>query len=152
MIIILDTFPTSSVSKREGRKPTLSDHCHKWVDNCEYAGHTILVPAVSYYEALRELEQRQALSQMVRLKEFCLLPTRFMPLTTIHLEAAAKLWGDARRGGRPTSSNDALDADVIIAAQALSLGLTRSEYVVATTNVSHLSRYVPCDEWTNIKA
>jgi len=151
MIIILDTFPTGSVAKRPGRQPSLSDRCHQWVNDCEDAGHTILVPAICYYEALRELEQRQATSQIERLKDFCLLPTRFMPLTTTQLETAAELWGRSRRGGRPTASDDALDADVILAAQALSLGLPAADFIVATTNVSHLSRFVPCDEWTNIK-
>ncbi len=151
MVIILDTFPTSSVAKRPGRRPTLSDQCHQWVDACEDAGHTILVPAISYYEALRELELRRAASQIERLKDFCLLPTRFIPLTTSHIETAARLWGETRRAGRPTASDDALDGDVILAAQALSLGLSPSDYIVATTNISHLSRFVPADEWTNIQ-
>lgn len=151
MIIVLDTFPTSSAAKRPGNIPSLSDQCHQWVDDCENAGHTILVPAICNYEALRELEQRQAESQMERLKDFCLLSTRFMPLTTRHLEMAAQLWGQARRGGRSTASYDALDADVILAAQALSLGLPTVDFIVATTNVRHLSWFVPCDEWTNIK-
>src|SRR5579871_3652758 len=118
MIIILDTFPTSSVAKRPGRKPSLSDQCRQWVDACEEKGHTILVPAICYYEALRELEQRRATGQSERLKDYCLLPTRFIPLTTAHLETAAQLWGRVRREGRPTAAYDALDADVILAAQA----------------------------------
>lgn len=150
MIILLDTFPASSVAKRPGKTPTLSDQCHQWVRDCEAAGHTVLVPAIAYYEALRELEQRQATSQITRLKTFCLQPARFIPLTTAHLETAARLWGQARRGGQPTASGDALDGDVILAAQALSLGLATSDYIVVTTNASHLSRFVPADEWKNI--
>ena len=151
MIIVLDTFPTSSISKRPGRILSLSDACHSWVDDCEDQGHTILVPAICYYEALRELELRQATKQIERLKDFCLLPTRFIPLTTEHLEFAAKLWGRARRRGRPTASDYALDADIILAAQALSLGLADTDFIVATTNVKHVGMFVPCDDWTNIK-
>src|SRR5579872_4456408 len=151
MIIVLDTFPTGSVAKRPSRKPTLSDQCHEWVDACEAAGHTILVPAIAYYEALRELEQRQARSQAERLKAFCLLPDCFIPLTTAHLEHTARLWGQARRAGQPSASDDALDGDVILSAQVLSLGLARSDYIVATTNVGHLVRFVPADLWTNVK-
>jgi predicted nucleic acid-binding protein len=150
MVIVLDTFPTSSVAKRPGKTPTVSDQCRNWIAACETASHTILVPAICYYEALRELEQRQAVSQIINLKAFCLLPTRFLPLSTAHLETAARLWGDARRMGLPTASKDALDGDVILAAQALSLGLPASDYIVATTNPGHLSRFVPCDLWTNI--
>ena len=150
MVIVLDTFPTSSVAKRPGKTPTASDHCRNWITACELAGHMVLVPAICYYEALREMEQRQAVSQVASLKAFCLLPTRFMPLSIAHLETAARLWGVARRAGLPTASPDALDGDVILAAQALSLGLPASDYIVATTNPGHLSRFVPCDLWTNI--
>ena len=50
---------------------------------------------------------------------------------------------DLRRGGRPTADPLALDIDVILAAQALSLELPPSEYVVATSNVGHLGLLVP---------
>src|ERR1700722_13083935 len=132
MVIVLDAFPTSSVSKRAGKKqPTVSDKCHQWIIDCETAGHRILVPAIAYYEALRELEQRQAARQIVRLKAFCLQSKRFLPLTTANLEAAAQLWGQSRRSGRPTADPQALDADVILAAQALSIGIPAFELVVA---------------------
>jgi len=53
MIIILDTFPTSSTGKKSGITPTRLDQCRSWVDACDTAGHQILIPAISYYEALR---------------------------------------------------------------------------------------------------
>ncbi len=121
MIIILDTFPTSSTGKLPGRTPTLLDQCRQWITACETAGHRILIPAISYYEALRELEMRQAVSQIARLQTFCLQAPRFIPLTTGHLETAAQIWGQARRAGQPTADPQALDGDVILAAQALSL-------------------------------
>src|SRR5712692_7204427 len=88
MIIVLDTFSASSVGKRPGKTPTLLDQCRQWIDACEAAGHRILVPVICYYEALRELELLRAVSQIARLKTFCLQPQRFIPLTTHHLEAA----------------------------------------------------------------
>jgi len=152
MVIVLDTFPTSCVSKRPGSGvPGVSDRCREWINECEIAGHQIMIPAISYFEALRELEQRQATNQILRLKRFCLQPHRFISLTTAHLELAAKLWGQSRRTGRPTADPHALDGDVIIAAQVISLGLSASELLVATTNPAHLSRYVPSNLWTNIK-
>jgi len=152
MVIILDTFPASSVSKRPGNsQPTVSDNCHQWINDCEAAGHRVLVPAISYYEVLRELEQREATSQIARLKAFCLQPQRFLPLTTDHLTTAARLWGQIRRSGLPTADPQALDGDVILAAQALSLGITAPALIVATTNPAHIARYVPADLWTNIQ-
>ncbi len=152
MVIVLDTFPASSVSKRAGSgQLTVSDHCHRWINDCEVAGHRVLVPAISYYEVLRELEQRQATSQIVRLKTFCLQPQRFLSLTTEHLETAAQLWGAARRAGFPTADPHALDGDVILAAQALSLTIAPPGLIVATTNPAHISRYVAAELWTNIQ-
>jgi predicted nucleic acid-binding protein len=150
MFIVLDTFPASSVGKRPGASATVLDHCRQWVEACEAAGHRILVPAIAYYEALRELELRQAARQIARLRLFCLQPRRFIPLTTQHLETAAQFWGTQRRAGQPSADPQALDCDVILAAQALSLGVAAPELIVATTNPAHLSRLVPCDLWTNI--
>ena len=151
MIIVLDSFPTSSVSKLPGKKPpTVSDQCRQWIYDCEAAGHRILVPAIAYYEALREIERRQASSQMTRLKAFCLRSDRFLPLATEDLDLAARLWGQSRRAGLPTADPQALDGDVIVAAQTLNLGIGPPDLIVATTNPAHISRYVPADLWTNI--
>jgi len=151
MIIILDTFPASSTGKRPSKTVTVLDHCRQWINDCEAAGHIVLVPAVVYYEALRELELLEAKSQIKRLKDFCLSPSRLIPLTTNHLEVAAQLWAKARKSGNATADPHALDGDVIIAAQAMSLELPVADYIVATTNPRHLSLFVPCDLWTNIK-
>jgi hypothetical protein len=64
---------------------------------------------------------------------------------------AAQSWGQARRGGQPTADPRELDGDAIMAAQAISLGLPISDYVIATTNPGHIARYAPCDLWTNIQ-
>jgi predicted nucleic acid-binding protein len=153
-IIILDTGPLSNsviFFAKPGDVPTLSQQCRRWISDCEHNGVTLLVPAICYYEALRELKRRSAADKIARLQEFVFgAPNRYIPLTTAHLEMAAQMWGEARNAGIQTASNDALDADVILCAQALSLGLSSSDYIVATTNIGHLSRFVPCDEWTNI--
>ena len=52
-------------------------------------GATILVPAMAYYEVLREIERRTAINQRHRLKQYCFQPDRFMPLTTAQLDLAA---------------------------------------------------------------
>ena len=61
---------------------------------------------------------------------------------------AAKLWADARQSGQPTAGDNTIDGDVILAAQALSLGV--DDYVIATTNVGHLSRFAPAQLWNEI--
>ena len=126
------------------------DQCHNWINEREAAGHRILVPAIASYEALRELELLGAEQQIRRLKAFCLQPSRFIPLTTVHLESAAKLWAQARKSGLPTADRHALDGDVILAAQALSFELAAPQFVIATTNPGHLSRFVPAQLWSDI--
>ncbi len=119
--------------------------------DCEQAGSLFLVPAIVYYEEARELEMRQATRQLARLQDFCFDPARFVPLTTDHLTAAAVLWGQVRRAGQPTSDRHALDGDVILAAQVLSLGLSSEQYIVATRNVKHLTRFgLAAEEWEQI--
>jgi hypothetical protein len=153
-VIILDTFPLSSTGKLDpppGAVPTTLDRCHRWVRDCVAAGHHVVVPAIAYYEALRELERLNATGQIGRLRDFChAVPGRYLALTDADLNLAAKLWGQARNAGTPTASVDALDGDVILAAQTLSLGVSVQDLIVATTNPGHLSRYVPAELWTTI--
>ena len=129
----------------------MTDQCRQWVRDCVTAGNPVRVPAIIYYEVLRELERMNAVAQIAWLKAFISSdPDRFVSLTTNHLEDAAKLWAQSRNAGSPTSSPDALDGDVILAAQAQSLGIPLGDYVVATTNAAHLLQFVPTDHWTHI--
>ena len=50
----------------------------------------------------------------------------------------------------PIKSGEISAIDVILAAQAPALAVPTTEIVVATSNVAHLSRFVPADLWTNI--
>ena len=40
--------------------------------------------------------------------------------------------------------------DVLIAAQAMDLGLPAAEFIIATVNVGHLALFVPAALWANI--
>lgn len=153
-VIVLDTFPLSCTGKREpapGIVLTLSEKCHHWIRACDAAGHRIVAPSICYYEVLREMERLGASSQINRIRNFCFAtPNRFLSITDEHLESAAKLWAQARNQGTPTASAASLDADVILMAQVQSLGLASAQVVVATTNVGHLSLFVPAQLWMDI--
>lgn len=47
-----------------------------------------------------------------------------------------------------TSNDKTIDGDMILAGQAKGLGV--NNFVIATTNVGHLARFVPAELWTNI--
>lgn len=153
-IIVLDTFPLSSMGRRlppAGTPRTEGEKCHEWIRACIAAGHQVVAPAVCYYEVLRELERLDARAQIARLQAFCFASqARLLSINDRHLEAAARLWAQARQDGVPTASPEALDVDVILAAQAQALRARSDAYVIATTNVGHLARFVPAQHWAQI--
>ena len=62
------------------------------------------------------------------------------------MRRAAEMWAIARQQGTPTADPREIDADVILAAQAESVGA-----VVATENVGHLSLFVDARRWREIR-
>jgi len=148
-VILLDAGPLGLVTKRVGVPE--ADACRNWAAHCISQGVSVHVPAIAYYEVSRELVRSGKSAGMARLDSYCgAVADRYLRLTDLALRNAARLWADARSIGMPTAGRDALDADVILAAQALDLGLPKSDYVVATTNVGHLARFVPAALWTDI--
>lgn len=77
-------------------------------------------------------------------------PDRYLPLSDSALRLGARLWARARNSGTITADPKELDADVLIAAQALDVGLSSVDFIVATTNVGHLALFVPANLWSNI--
>ena len=64
------------------------------------------------------------------------------------MRQAAAFWAQARQQGQPTAGDKTLDGDMILAAQATTLGV--SDVVIATTNVGHLARLAPAELWQQI--
>ena len=152
--IALDTYPLSNAAVTPalpGTAPTSSEQCHRWMTDCEAAGVQFLVPAIAYYEVVRELYERQAIAKIARLQRYCFHATRFVPLTTEHLTDAAKRWAQLRIEGLPTAGRQALDGDAIFAAQILSLNLPAGELAVVTRNPKHTVRFgLPAANWEDI--
>lgn len=113
-------------------------------------GDAVLVPAIIYYELRRELLRAQQSSGLARLDAFVQIDSdRYLELTDEALRFAAELWARSRQQGRPTSSALDLDVDVILAAQALTLG-GGAEVIVVTTNTRHLRPFVDARLWTDV--
>ena len=72
----------------------------------------------------------------------------YLPITTVAMQQAAKLWAEARQQGQPTVGDKTIDGDMILVAQAITLG--SPDVVIATTNVGHLSRFITAELWQNI--
>jgi predicted nucleic acid-binding protein len=105
------------------------------------------VPEIADYEVRRELLRANRVRGLARLDALTRL-LEYLPLTTAAMRQAAVFWAQARQRGRPTADDKALDGDVILAAQALTLGA--ADVVIATTNVGHLSRFAPAALWPDI--
>jgi predicted nucleic acid-binding protein len=144
-VVLLDSGPLGLLS--HSRRSAVTVACEQWLATLLAAGRRILVPEITDYEVRRELlrmGRRTAVGRLDRVAQI----TEYLPLTTNAMRRAAELWAQARQQGQPTAGDNTIDGDVILAAQALTLGV--SPLVIATTNVGHLSRFVPADLWQNI--
>ena len=65
----------------------------------------------------------------------------YAPITTTVMLKAAEFWAQARRIGRQSADDATLDADMILAAQAMATASDRDQTVIATTNVRHLALF-----------
>jgi predicted nucleic acid-binding protein len=106
----------------------------------------VTLPEIVDYEIRRELIRLGGTLALANLNGYG-IQLEYLPITTAAMKLAADLWARARSTGQPTAPDPALDGDVIVAAQALSLNIT---VLIATGNPSHLSRFAPADLWSNI--
>ncbi len=145
--ILLDSSPLGVVSN-PARTAEVIAITH-WASSCLAAGHRLYIPEVIDYELRRELLRAGKSNGIAKLDSF---KTRFryLPITTAAMLLAADLWANSRRIGIPTGDPKKLDIDVILAAQALTLGVLAQEVIVATYNVTHISRFAPAALWENI--
>jgi hypothetical protein len=149
MIVLLDAGPLGLVTNP--RATVKSQRCKRWLVDLLNQGVRVLVPEIADYEVRRELLQAGRLRGVTHLDQLK-STAGYVPLTTPMMLQAAAFWAQARQQGQPTAPDPALDADVILAAQAMILTRQGDLVIIATTNVGHLSRYAPADVWSNIQA
>lgn len=147
--VLLDSGPLGLACRRHGLP--LPDRCRQWLRGLILRGAGVVIPEIADYEVRRELTRIGAAGSLRRLDD--LVTTGgliYVPITTADWRQAAQFWADARQRGIPTASPDALDADVILAACATTIGQPGDQVIVATMNVGHLSRYCDARLWTTI--
>jgi predicted nucleic acid-binding protein len=125
------------------------DACKRWLAVLVASGARVVVPEIVDYELRRELLRAGKTNGIARL-DALEESLHYLPLTTAAMRHAAKLWAQIRLQGVPTADPLALDVDVILAAQGLTMEAGPSDVVVATTNVGHLSRLIPAELWERI--
>lgn len=144
-VILLDTGVLSIATTRRGHPR--GEPCRRWMRSCASAGTRIAVPEIADYELRRELLRASNSSAIARL-EALEADHRYLPITTGTTRRAAELWAHARQQRTQTAPDQALDSDVILAAQAILLNAPN--LVVATTNPGHIARYVAAERWEDI--
>lgn len=144
-IIVLDSGPLGLVTNPGESKEAAA--CGRWLLNAATGGAMVMVPEIADYEVRRELLRARRTAGIARL-DALITQVEYLAITTSAMRQAATFWAEARQQGRPTAADPALDGDVILAAQAATLG--RVDVIVATTNARHLSRFVPAELWSDI--
>lgn len=147
--MLLDSGPLGIVTNPKATSP-LYQEGKLWLQSLPQKGYIVMLPEIADYEVRRELIRAGKATGIRRLDELkSQIPYR--PLTTEVMLLAAQLWAQARMRGRPTAEANALDGDVILAAQAILEASEGNQVVIATTNVGHLSQFVDAREWRLIE-
>ena len=133
---LLDTGPLGRLAH-----PAPNADLVVWIERQIEAGILIIIPEISDYELRRNLLLEGLSRSVKRLDELATVCT-YLPLTAAMMKDAAALWADARRAGKPTAHEHALDGDVILAAQARAIGGR-----IVTENVGHLRLSVQAVDW-----
>jgi len=144
--ILLDAGPLGLITNPKLSPQSLE--CAQWLQGLIASGARVVLPEISDYEVRRELLRAQKLKGLERLDALAGL-LQYLPLSTAAMRQAATLWAKARQQGQPTAGEKALDGDVILAGQAMTLDAP--DVLIATTNVGHLSRFTPSELWQNIR-
>jgi predicted nucleic acid-binding protein len=140
-VLGLDTGPAGQIAH-----PRSNQEITRWLQTMLAAGASVIWPEIVDYELRRNIlleiargrMQPRSLQRLDQLRQ----ALAFLPINSEVMLKAADLWAATRRRGQPTASDQALDGDVILAAQALQVG-----GVVITENPKHLSLFVETANW-----
>jgi predicted nucleic acid-binding protein len=109
----------------------------------------VTVSEIADYEVRRELLRADKLRCLARL-DLLQQTLSYLAISTRAMLTAAELWASARKRGRQSADDTALDADMILAAQGVLLVADGHDVVIATSNVRHLSLFAPAKPWREI--
>ena len=149
-LVVLDAGPLGLVTNPRAEPDAL--RCQRWLKQLLLDGARVGVTEIADYEVRRELIRARKAAGLARLEALVgMAGVTYVPVSTASMRLAAEFWARARQGGRPTADPHALDCDVILAAQTELLRRQGEDAVVATTNLRHLSLFVPAAEWWTIR-
>ena len=148
MAIVLDSCVLGMIINSKASPETQA--CYEWFESLWKEGVQFFIPEIADYEVRRELLRRDATNALDRLDGLD-SQVEYVAITTEAIRKAAEFWAQARRLGRPTAAPEALDGDVILAAQTMLVADSAHTVVVATTNVKHLQLFVDARHWRSMQ-
>ena len=110
-VIVIDSAPLGLVTH-----PKLSGEaleCNQWLRARIRDGDRVILPEIADYEVRRELLRGNKDAGLAILDDFCRI-LEYLPITTAAMRQACVFWAMARKQGRPTADDKALDGDVNI--------------------------------------
>ena len=126
-----------------------NEECKLWLTRLALNGFDVIIPEIADYEVRRELLRAGKERSIARLDAFKRM-LAYAPITTSVMLRAANFWAAARNRGRQSADDTALDADMILSAQAVEIAREFDEVIIATTNVRHLTLFAPARHWREI--
>lgn len=145
-LVLLDAGPLGMISHPRADK---NREILEWVTHTLQNGHKIVVPEIADYEIRRELFRSDRILGLRRLDSLK-QELGFLPINSTAMLKAAELWAAVRKKGKPTAGDAELDADAILAAQAITAQTDERETVIATCNVRHLELFTSAQFWSDI--
>ena len=154
-IALLDSGPLGLVTHPRANPENAA--CKAWLSAFLAHGHSVLVPEITYYEVRRELRRSELKNGvpsrgLANLEAFA--AAGLVPITSDAMRLATEFWAQARHLHIEGAPETALDADMILCAQAETLlpewNPTGDTVVIATTNVKHLTHFTNARHWRDI--
>lgn len=159
LIALLDSGPLSLVTHPKGG--SVAQECKNWLAGLLADGHTALVPEICYYEVRRELK-RSELRAGVPSAGLAALDSfvgdfGVVTLTSGVMRLAGEFWAQARHARFQGAPDAALDADMILCAQAQLINpndwdMAGGTVVIATGNLKHLESFAAARHWRDSQA
>ena len=146
-LYLLDSGPLGLASNPRASED--AGRCLAWMQRVLNAGSAVMVPDVVCYEVRRELIRAGKTKGLARLDSLVEELGR-IPIGPSAWDFAAELWAHARRDGKPTAKEDALDADVLVAAVAHLAAEDGWIVVVVSDKPGHLGRFATVADWRTL--
>lgn len=134
VIVLLDAGPLGMITNPKSSPE--NEACKTWLAGLAYSGIEVVIPEIADYEVRRELlraDKDRGVGRLDALKGML----GYAPITTPVMLKAAEFWATARKFGRQSAGDTSLDADMILAAQAVDLSRDGDDAVIATTNAPY---------------